>query len=81
MRHEVLDLIVCPDCEEYLRVVEECTGDGKIESGTLECSDGRRRLLIERFVARFDSSDGGHVAIVDMSGAIDAARGEDRPVA
>ena len=57
MRRELLDLIVCPDCGKDLRVVEECTADGEIESGTLECSDGSHRFLIERFVRASSSSD------------------------
>jgi hypothetical protein len=56
MRRELLDLIVRPDCVEDLRVVEECTADGEIESGTLECSD-ERCFVIERFVSSDDYAD------------------------
>ena len=45
-----------PGLREDLRVVEECTADGEIESGRSSAAMDAR-FLIERFVPRFVSSD------------------------
>jgi SAM-dependent methyltransferase len=52
MKEELLDLVVCPDCGDDLRVQDETWRHGEIESGTLICGAGHDYKVAE-FIPRF----------------------------
>lgn len=60
VRDELLDFIVCPDCQGELTLESERRSRGEVESGDLSCPAGHRfpiRGFIPRFVAEDDYAD------------------------
>ena len=57
MKSELLDLIVCPDCEGALELEAESWSNGEVESGSLACPEGAHRFPIRNFIPRFVPSD------------------------
>jgi SAM-dependent methyltransferase len=57
VKPELLDLIVCPNCEGRLELGAECWSTGEVESGSLACAEGAHRFPIRGFVPRFVPSD------------------------
>jgi SAM-dependent methyltransferase len=54
MQRAHLSYLVCPVCQSSLNLTEESyAANGRIDSGSLECSGCSSRYLIERGVARF----------------------------
>ena len=55
MKHEYLDFLRCPQCRGGLRIEAKQERDGKIESGSLACTDVRCAMFypIRNFVPRF----------------------------
>jgi SAM-dependent methyltransferase len=56
MKRELLDLIVCPDCEAALELRDERTAGTEIASGTLECPAGHTFPIVD-FIPRFVQDD------------------------
>jgi len=60
MKRQLLEFIVCPECEGELEVVDPREADGEIVEGSLECPRGHRypiRESIPRFVGEDAYSD------------------------
>jgi SAM-dependent methyltransferase len=53
MKPDLLDLIVCPECEAELRIANDRWDSGEIESGELVCDGEGHRYPIRHFVPRF----------------------------
>jgi SAM-dependent methyltransferase len=53
MKPDLLDLIVCPECEAELRIANDQWDSGEIESGELVCDGEGHRYPIRQFVPRF----------------------------
>ena len=57
MRIELLDLIVCPDCQAPLELEGESISAGEVESGELVCRVGGHRFRIRDHIPRFIDDD------------------------
>ena len=53
MRIELLDLIVCPDCQAPLDVVDPSMRGGEVQSGDLVSRGGGHRFRIRDYIPRF----------------------------
>ncbi len=53
MKHNLLDYLVCPDCQAALvcHIIQEC--EGEIETGRLACPDCKQQYPIVRGIPRF----------------------------
>ena len=55
---KLLEVLACPECLNELFFADcETTGDGEIETGTLECGSCKKRFPIVRGIPRFVESD------------------------
>ena len=56
MKNDLLELIVCPDCEGKLEVRDELLEQGEVKSGRLVCEAGHAFPIVD-FIPRFVSDD------------------------
>lgn len=57
MKRELVEILSCPECGSGLEVVDEREADGEVESGRLQCRQGRHSFPIVSFIPRFVPAD------------------------
>jgi SAM-dependent methyltransferase len=57
VKPELLDMIVCPDCEGELELRDARWSHDEVESGRLVCADAGHDFAVRNFVPRFVESD------------------------
>jgi SAM-dependent methyltransferase len=57
MKHDLLELIVCPECQAELDLQDERLAEGEVESGRLVCRGEGHTYSIQGFVPRFVELD------------------------
>jgi uncharacterized protein YbaR (Trm112 family) len=60
MRLDLLELLVCPECNSTFKVEDERRGGGEIQGGELVCAEGHVYPIVDaipRFVSEDDYAD------------------------
>lgn len=57
MKHDLLDLVVCPECGTDLSLHDEVLREGEVFSGELRCSTSAHRFAVREFIPRFVEED------------------------
>lgn len=57
MKKELLNLLICPECKDTLKLLDGNWIENEIESGELVCESGAHRYPIRDFIPRFVETD------------------------